>query len=137
MGLTSKMAGRFTGATERTKKFLDLPGYDEGTRAAQKEMDDEIARLKKLEKSKELTTREEKKLNMLMNRKAREESAETEAGMATERKTKKLSPREQKEMQESLEMNKGGYAKKTMKMNKGGYANCGASIKPNGGSRNK
>lgn len=148
MALSSKLAGKAMGAMERTKKFLGLPGYDEATAAAQKEMDDEIVRLKKLEKSKELTPREEKKLDTLMNRKMREEGAETEAGMARTRKTKPLTEKEKKEMQESLELRKGGYAKKkTMKMAKGGMstanyakggmANCGASMKPNGGSRNK
>lgn len=147
MALASKLA---KGAMERTKKFLGLPGYDEATMAAQKEVDDEIARLKKIEKSKELTPREEKRLDALMNRKARQESAETGEGMAREGKAKPLTEKEKKEMQESLDMNKGGYAKKKMKMmgggyakkpmlemNKGGYANCGASMKPNGGSRNK
>lgn len=140
MALSSKLAGKAMGAMERTKKFLGLPGYDEATAAAQKEMDDEIVRLKKLEKSKELTPREEKKLDTLMNRKMREEGAETEAGMPRTRKTKPLTEKEKKEMQESLELRKGGYAKKkTMKMAKGGMstANCGASMKPNGGSRNK
>ena len=121
MALTSKIA-------KRVGKFLDLPGYDEATVAARKEVDDEIARLKK---SKELTPREEKRLDALMNRKMREEGAETEAGMAKEKKSKTLSEKEKKQMQESLEFSKGGMAKKkTMKMNKGGYANCGASMKP-------
>lgn len=128
MALTSKIA-------KRVGKFLDLPGYDEASEMARKEVDDEIARLKK---SKDLTPREEKRLDALMNRKMREEGAEKPEGMARGQKSKGLSEREKKEMQESLEFSKGGYAKKkTMKMAKGGMANCGASMKPNGGSRNK
>jgi hypothetical protein len=139
MALSSKLASKAMGAMERTKKFLGLPGYDEATAAAQKEMDDEIARLKKLEKSKELTPREEKKLDNLMSRKMREEGAETETGMARERKGKSLTEKEKKEMQESLDLAYGGMAKKKkpMKMEKGGYAKCGASNPPAGGSRNK
>jgi hypothetical protein len=156
MALASKLA---KGAMERTKKFLGLPGYDEGTAAAQKEVDDEIARLKKIEKSKELTDSEEKKLDRLMNRKMREEGAETSGGMASERKGKPLTAKEKKEMQESLEFKKGGMStakkKKPMPMakggmstgyakggmstgyNKGGMANCGASMKPNGPKKGK
>jgi hypothetical protein len=154
MALASKLA---KGAMERTKKFLGLPGYDEGTAAAQKEVDDEIARLKKIEKSKELTDSEEKKLDRLMNRKMREESAETSGGMASERKGKPLTAKEKKEMQESLEFKHGGMAKKKKPMtmakggmstgyakggmstgyNKGGMANCGASMKPNGPKKGK
>jgi hypothetical protein len=154
MALASKLA---KGAMERTKKFLGLPGYDEGTAAAQKEVDDEIARLKKIEKSKELTDSEEKKLDRLMNRKMREEGAETSGGMARERKGKGLSEKEKKQMQESLEFKNGGMAKKKKPMpmakggmstgyakggmstgyNKGGMANCGASMKPNGPKKGK
>jgi hypothetical protein len=145
MALASKLA---KGAMERTKKFLGLPGYDEGTAAAQKEVDDEIARLKKIEKSKELTDSEEKKLDRLMNRKMREEGAETSGGTARERKGKGLSEKEKKQMQESLEFKNGGMAKKKKPMtmakggmstgyNKGGMANCGASMKPNGPKKGK
>lgn len=137
MPMASKIA-------RRVGKFLDLPGYDEASVAARKELDDEIARLKK---SKDLTPREERRLDALMNRKMREEGAETESGMAKESKSKTLSEKEKKDLQESLEFKKGGmvkkkmmgggYATKTAKMAKGGMANCGASMKPNGGSRNK
>jgi hypothetical protein len=157
MAISSKLASKAMGAMERTKKFLGLPGYDEATAAAQKEVDDEIARLKKLDKSKELTASEERKLDRLMNRKIREESAERESGMASERKGKGLSEKEKKEMQESLEFKKGGMAKKPVKKmakggmstanyakggmstgyNKGGMANCGASMKPNGPKKGK
>jgi len=148
MALSSKLASKAMGAMERTKRFLGLPGYDEATAAAQKEMDDEIARLKKLEKSKELTPREEKKLDNLMNRKMREESAETERGMPRERKGKPLTEKEKKDLQESLDLAYGGMAKKkkpmkmekggyAMNMEKGGYVKCGASNPPAGGSRNK
>ena len=157
MALSSKLASKAMGAMERTKKFLGLPGYDEGTAAAQKEVDDEIARLKKLDKSKELTASEERKLDRLMNRKMSEEGAETGSGMARERKGKGLSEKEKKQMQESLEFKKGGMAKKPAKKkmamggmttgyakggmstgyNKGGMANCGASMKPNGPKKGK
>ena len=146
MALAAKMAKGAMGPMERTKKFLGLPGYDEATEMARKEVDDEIARLKKIEKSQGLTAREEKKLDMLMGRKAREESAETERGMARERKGKPLTEKEKKQMQESLEFKKGGMVKKKKMMGggmapkayaKGGMANCGASMKPNGPKKGK
>jgi DNA primase len=124
MALSAKMAkmlGKGSKADDRVSRFLDLPGYDESTEMARKEVNDEIARLKKIEKSQGLTAREEKKLDTLMNRKAREESAETEGGMARERKGKMLTEKEKKQMQESLEFRKGGAVKKK-KMMGGGMA---------------
>ncbi len=149
MALTSKIAKMLSRnsaeSMERTKKFLGLPGYDEGTMAAQKELDDEIAALKKKEKSKELTAREEKRLDSLMNRKLRASSAERAENMPREGKPKNLSEKEKREMQESLEFSKGGMSAKkyarggcsTKKMRVGGMANCGASVKPNGPKKGK
>lgn len=113
-----------------------------GRRMARESMDidpllaDELAALKKKEKSMELTPREEKRLDMLMNRRIRESGAEKPEGMSRVMKERGLSEREKREMQESLNYKKGGMvkakkpAKKTVKMAGGGYANCGASMKP-------
>jgi len=94
---------------------------------------DELAALKKKEKSMELTPREEKRLDMLMNRMVREGGAEKPEGMSRVMKERGLSEREKREMQESLNYKKGGMVKKPakkVKMAGGGYANCGASMKP-------
>lgn len=111
---------------------------------------EELAALKKKEKSMELTPREEKRLDMLMNRRIRESSAEKPEGMSRVMKERGLSEKEKKELQESLEYKKGGMVKKPAKKkmmgggmstankmstapkmyNKGGMANCGASMKP-------
>ena len=96
-------------------------------------LDEELAALKKKEKSSELTAREEKRLDALMNRRIREGGAEKPEGMSRVMKERGLTEREKKELQESLNYKKGGMVKakkKTMKMAKGGYANCGASMKP-------
>jgi hypothetical protein len=96
---------------------------------------EELAALKKKEKSMELTPREEKRLDMLMNRRIREGGAEKPEGMSRAMKERGLSEKEKKELQESLEYKKGGMVKakkpaKKVKMAGGGYANCGASMKP-------
>jgi hypothetical protein len=113
-----------------------------GRRMARESMDidplleEELKALKKKEKSMELTPREEKRLDMLMNRMVREGGAEKPEGMSRVMKERGLSEREKREMQESLNYKKGGMvkakkpAKKTVKMAGGGYANCGASMKP-------
>lgn len=105
-------------------------------------LDEELAALKKKEKSSELTAREEKRLDMLMSRKIRESSAEKPEGMSRIMKERGLSEKEKKELQESLEYKKGGMVKKPAKKMmgggmakpkmyaKGGMANCGASMKP-------
>lgn len=96
-------------------------------------LDEELAALKKKEKSSELTAREEKRLDALMNRRIREGGAEKPEGMSRVMKERGLTEREKKELQESLGYKKGGMVKakkKTMKMAKGGMANCGASMKP-------
>jgi hypothetical protein len=135
MSLTSKMSkgimkGTRKSADERTKKFLGLPGYDESTEMAQKEVAAEIAKLKKIEASRKLTAREEKALDRLMNRRVREGGSETAGGASKKQKPKALSEREKKEMQESLEFKKGGMVKKYSKGGMGTKANCGASMKP-------
>lgn len=127
-----------------------------GRRMARESMDidtlleEELKALKKKEKSMELTPRDEKRLDMLMNRRIREGGAEKPEGMSRAMKERGLSEKEKKELQESLEYKKGGMVKKpakkkmmgggmssankmstTNKMyNKGGMANCGASMKP-------
>lgn len=132
-----------------------------GRRMARESMDidpllaDELAALKKKEKSMELTPREEKRLDMLMNRMVREGGAEKPEGMSRVMKERGLSEREKREMQESLNYKKGGMVKASAKKpakkkmmnggmstannmstmapkmyNKGGMANCGASMKP-------
>lgn len=127
-------------AAKRVQRFLNLPGYDMDTEEAIKE-------LTKKQSKEGLTPREERKLDRLMNEKARQESAETPEGMAREKKAKPLTEKEKKQMQESLEFKKGGMVKKpaakkpaVKKMAKGGMstankggagmANCGASMKP-------
>jgi hypothetical protein len=122
--IVRKLMGRGKSAETRTKEFSDLPGYDEGTRAAQKEVDDEIALLKKKQQSSSLTAREEKRLSAMENK--RNQYRELYSDKPA-KKVKPLSAREKKEMQESLEYKKGGMVKKYAK---GGMANCGASMKP-------
>lgn len=103
---------------------------------------EELAALKKKEKSSELTAREERRLDQLMNQRIREGGSEKPEGMSRIMKERGLSEREKKELQESLEYKKGGMVKKPVKKmmgggmakpkmyNKGGMANCGASVKP-------
>ncbi len=94
---------------------------------------EELAALKKKEKSSELTAREERRLDQLMSQRIREGGSEKPEGMSRILKERGLTEREKKELQESLGYKKGGMVKakkKTMKMANGGYANCGASMKP-------
>jgi hypothetical protein len=146
MALTSKLA---KGAMERTKKFLGLPGYDESTEAARKSVRESEAvekaggeyavryrELAKKDKAGTLTREEKKEFSSMLSPKE-EKAMDRAAKGEGKAKPAKLSEKEKKQMQESLNFNKGGYAKKPMKMNAGGMANCGASVKPNGGSRNK
>lgn len=162
----AKMLSRGSKADDRVSRFLDLPGYDESTEMAQRE----VARAKAIEKAggeyavryRELAKKE--KDGTLTRDEKRELSSmlspKEEKGMdrATKRfmenkgmgKAEKLSEKEKKQMQESLEFSKGGAVKKkkkmmgggyaskpTMAMAKGGYANCGASMKPNGPKKGK
>jgi uncharacterized protein YnzC (UPF0291/DUF896 family) len=103
---------------------------------------DELAALKKKEKSSELTAREERRLDQLMSQRIREGGAEKPEGMSRVMKERGLTEKEKKELQESLGYKKGGMVKKPAKKmmgggmakpkmyNKGGMANCGASMKP-------
>lgn len=107
---------------------------------------EELAALKKKEKSSELTAREERRLDQLMNQRIREGGSEKPEGMPRIMKERGLTEREKKELQESLGYKKGGMVKKPAKkkmmgggyasaakpkmLNKGGMANCGASMKP-------
>ena len=93
-------------------------------------LDEELAALKKKEKSSELTAREEKRLDALMNRRIREGGAEKPEGMSRVMKERGLTEKEKKELQESLNYKKGGMvkAKKKKAVSKpkafsvGGYA---------------
>lgn len=103
---------------------------------------DELAALKRKEKSSELTAREERRLDQLMNQRIREGGSEKPEGMSRVMKERGLTEKEKKELQQSLEYKKGGMVKKPAKkmmgggmakpkmLNKGGMANCGASMKP-------
>jgi hypothetical protein len=106
-------------------------------------LDEELAALKKKEKSSELTAREEKRLDALMSRRIREGGSEKPEGMSRVMKERGLTEKEKKELQQSLEYKKGGMVKKPAKKKmmgggtakpemyaKGGMANCGASMKP-------
>ena len=118
-------------------------------RAARESMDidpnlaEELAALKKKEKSSELTAREERRLDQLMNQRIREGGSEKPEGMSRIMKERGLTEKEKKELQESLNYKKGGMVKKPAKKKmmdggmakskmyaKGGMANCGASMKP-------
>jgi len=109
------------------KKMAGSPGYDDDTLAAQKE----YAKEQKIEKSKKLSKEEE----MAADREAYNSAMGIKGG------TKKgpLTDKEKKQLQEELNLRKGGAVKKKMayskggavkKYNKGGMANCGASMKP-------
>lgn len=103
---------------------------------------EELAALKKKEKSSELTAREERRLDQLMSQRIREGGSEKPEGMSRIMKERGLTEKEKKELQQSLEYKKGGMVKKPAKKMmgggmakpkmyaKGGMANCGASMKP-------
>jgi len=103
---------------------------------------EELAALKKKEKSSELTAREERRLDQLMSQRIREGGSEKPEGMSRVMKERGLTEKEKKELQQSLEYKKGGMVKKPAKKMmgggmakpkmyaKGGMANCGASVKP-------
>ena len=99
------------------KKFSGSPGYDDDTIAAQKE----YAKEKAVEKSKKLTAAEEKA--------ADKEAYASAMGKEKPAAKGKLTEKEKKDLQESLNFKKGGMVKKYAK---GGMvmANCGASMKP-------
>ena len=99
------------------KKFSGSPGYDDETALAQKE----YAKEKAVEKSKKLTAAEEKA--------ADKEAYASAMGKEKPAAKGKLTEKEKKDLQESLNFKKGGMVKKYAK---GGMvmANCGASMKP-------
>ena len=105
------------------KKAAGSPGYDDDTIAAQKE----YAREQKVEKSKKLSKAEEAA--------ADREAYNSAMGISKgEGKKGPLTEKEKKQLQEELNMAKGGMSKKKpMAYAKGGMAkkaNCGASMKP-------
>ncbi len=139
MGVASRLGKMFSKAEvekmdKAAKKAAGSPGYDDDTIAAQAE----YAKEKKVEASKKLTKKEEKAAD-----KAAEEFAMGKEG--TTKKAKPLTEKEKKELQESLNMKKGGMvkkpaakkmmgggmaSKKTMAYAKGGMVKCGASNPP-------
>jgi hypothetical protein len=130
MALARKLSKMFTKAEVEkmdtaAKKFSGSPGYDDDTIAAQKE----YAKEKKVEASKKLTAAEEKA--------ADKEAYASAMGKEKPKAKGKMTDKEKKDMQESLNFRKGGSVTKmakggcsTKKMNMGGYANCGASVPP-------
>jgi len=102
------------------KKMAGSPGYDDDTLAAQKE----YAKEQKIEKSKKLSKEEEAA--------ADKEAYASAMGKSKTAPKGKLTEKEKKQLQDELNMRKGGMAKKKKPMayNKGGMANCGASMKP-------
>ena len=111
------------------KKMAGSPGYDEDTLAAQKE----YAKEQKIEKSKKLSKEEE----MAADREAYNAAMGISKGKG---KKGPLTEKEKKQLQEEINMAKGGAVKKKVAMAKGGatvkkyakggMANCGASMKP-------
>ena len=120
------------------KRAAGSPGYDDDTMEA-------IRELEKKKNSRTLTAAEEQELDRLNRKMIRQGSAERAENKAKPEKNQRLTEKQKKEMQESLSFKKGGMPTKmamggmTKKYNKGGMgtANCGASVKPSGGSRNK
>lgn len=123
MALARSIAKMFSKAEvekmdKAAKKFSGSPGYDEDTMAAQKE----FAKEKAVDKSKKLSAAEEKA--------ADKEAYASAMGKEKSATKGKISEKEKKDLQESLNFKKGGMVKK--KMAKGGAvckaANCGASV---------
>lgn len=110
------------------KKMAGSPGYDEDTLAAQKE----YVKEQKVEKSKKLSKEEEAA--------ADREAYNSAMGIKSGGKKGPLTEKEKKQLQEEINMAKGGAVKKKAMMKggavkkyaKGGMAmaNCGASMKP-------
>lgn len=126
MGVASRLGKMFSKSQveqmdKAAKKAAQSPGYDDDTVEAIKQYEKEKA----VEKSKKLTKKEEKAAD-----KAAEEFAMGKEG--TTKKAKPLTEKEKKELQESLNMKKGGMVKKKKPMAyaKGGMVKCGASNPP-------
>lgn len=124
MALASRISKMFSKAEvekmdKAAKKFSGSPGYDDETAMAQKE----YAKEKAVEKSKKLTAAEEKA--------ADKEAYASAMGKEKPATKGKLTDKEKKDLQESLNFKKGGMVKKKAYA-KGGMvmANCGASMKP-------
>ena len=141
------MAGAFGRLTRKQLSKTDEAAYRglRSTLDVDPLLEEELAALKKKEKSSELTAREEKRLDALMSRRIREGGSEKPEGMSRVMKERGLTEKEKKELQQSLEYKKGGMVKKPAKKKmmgggtvaakpkmyaKGGMANCGASMKP-------
>ena len=127
MGVASRIGKFFSKAQveemdKAAKKAAQSPGYDDDTVEAIKQYEKE----KKAEASKKLTKKEEKAAD-----KAAEDFAMGKEKDTT-KKSKPLTEKEKKDLQESLNFKKGGMVKKKVAMVKGGVvkANCGASCPP-------
>lgn len=109
---------------EAAKRAAGLPGYDDLTEAAQREVVREVKK-----KGSGLTAREMKEIQASVNAPAKSSRKSLEGVEAG------YSEAEKKQLKKALDqigggamkMSKGGAVKK---YNKGGYANCGASVKP-------
>lgn len=124
MALSRFLTRQLEKMDKAAKKMAGSPGFDEDTLAAQKE----YAKEQKIEKSKKLSKEEEAA--------ADREAYNSAMGIKSSPKKGPLTEKEKKQLQEELNMAKGGVVKKKMKKpmayNKGGMvmANCGASMKP-------
>ena len=139
MGVASRLSKMFSKAQveemdKAAKKAAQSPGYDDETMAAQRE----YAKEKQVEASKKLTKKQEAAAD-------REAYASAMGKEQPAKKAKPLTEKEKKELQDSLNLAKGGMVKKkayakggmagksscgTKKMAKGGMAKCGASNPP-------
>lgn len=128
MALSRFLTKQLEKMDKSAKKMAGSPGYDDDTLAAQKE----YAKEQKIEKSKKLSKEEE----MAADR----EAYNSAMGIKGSPKKGPLTDKEKKQLQEELNLRKGGMVKKKVAMakggatvkkyNKGGMANCGASMKP-------
>ncbi len=122
MALSRFLTKQLEKMDKSAKKMAGSPGYDDDTLAAQKEYIKE----QKIEKSKKLSKEEE----MAADR----EAYNSAMGIKGSPKKGPLTDKEKKQLQEELNLRKGGMVKKkkAMAYNKGGMvmANCGASMKP-------
>jgi hypothetical protein len=123
MALAGRIAKMFTKSEvekmdKAAKKFSGSPGYDEDTAMAQKE----YAKEKAVDKSKKLSAAEEKA--------ADKEAYASAMGKEKTAPKGKMSEKEKKDLQESLNFKKGGSVKKMAKGGSVKAANCGASVKP-------
>lgn len=104
------------------KKMAGSPGYDDDTLAAQKE----YAKEKKIEKSKKLSKEEEMS--------ADREAYNSAMGIKGETKKGPLTEKEKKQLQDELNMRKGGMVKKKLPVKK---MATGGKVTKSGSKANK